>query len=85
MNGGVFQSWRSTNSSSKSALISWTLKMFHAAPYTSYTEEEFYRALAQFEKEGKPTIFVFFKHIDPGRIVVSPYARADVYMELIFA
>src|SRR5271156_693277 len=26
-----------------------------------------------------------FKHIVPGRIVVSPYARADVYMELIFA
>jgi putative acetyltransferase len=26
-----------------------------------------------------------FKHIDPSRIVPSPYARADVYMELILA
>ncbi len=36
--------------------------------FTSYTEEEFYRALARFEKSGAPTIFVFFKHIDPGQI-----------------
>src|SRR4051794_37541236 len=39
-----------------------------AAPYSSYTEEEFYRALARFEKDGNPTIFVFFKHIDPGQM-----------------
>jgi tetratricopeptide (TPR) repeat protein len=39
-----------------------------AAPLTSYTEEEFYRALARYEKDGKPTIFVFFKHIDPGQM-----------------
>jgi GNAT superfamily N-acetyltransferase len=26
-----------------------------------------------------------FKHIDPNRIIPSPYARADVYMELILA
>src|ERR1700722_8055959 len=39
-----------------------------AAPYSSYTEEEFYRALARFEKEGKPTLFVFFKHIEPGQM-----------------
>jgi putative acetyltransferase len=24
-----------------------------------------------------------FKHIDPSRIIPSPYTRADVYMELI--
>jgi hypothetical protein len=40
-----------------------------AQPYTSYTEEEFHRALARWQKKrrGKPQapeIFVFFKHID---------------------
>jgi tetratricopeptide (TPR) repeat protein len=39
-----------------------------AAPYSSYTEEEFYRALGRFEKEKRPTIFVLFKHIDPGQM-----------------
>lgn len=38
-----------------------------AAPYSSYTEEEFYRALARYERNGEPTIFVFFKLIDPGQ------------------
>jgi tetratricopeptide (TPR) repeat protein len=38
-----------------------------AAPYTSYTEEEFYRALSRIE-DGKPTIFVLFKYIDPGQM-----------------
>ena len=33
-----------------------------------FTEEEFYRALARFEKDGTPTIFVLFKHIDPGQM-----------------
>jgi tetratricopeptide (TPR) repeat protein len=46
----------------------WGQEAPDAAPYTSYTEEEFYRALARFEKDGKPTIFVFFKHIDPGQM-----------------
>ncbi|MFT5324255.1 MAG: hypothetical protein ACI8P0_002116, partial [Planctomycetaceae bacterium] len=41
-----------------------------AEPYSSYTEEEFHRALARWKKKrrGKyqaPEIFVFFKHIDP--------------------
>ncbi|MGH9237028.1 MAG: tetratricopeptide repeat protein [Vicinamibacterales bacterium] len=39
-----------------------------AAPYSSYTEEEFQRALARFELTGAPTIFVFFRHIDPGQM-----------------
>jgi len=40
-----------------------------AAPYSSYTEEEFYRALARFEKTNKtPCIWVFLKHIDPGQM-----------------
>ena len=39
-----------------------------AAPYTSYTEEEFYRALDRFEKSGEPTVFVFFKRIDPAQM-----------------
>lgn len=36
-----------------------------AGAYTSYTEEEFYRALSRLEKEDKPEIFVFFKRVDP--------------------
>ena len=46
----------------------WGQEAPDAAPYTSYTEEEFYRALARYEKDGKPRIFVFFKHIDPGQM-----------------
>ncbi|MFV1883932.1 MAG: DUF4062 domain-containing protein [Balneola sp.] len=34
--------------------------------YSSYTEEEFHRALARWEKEGAPEIFVFFKRVDPA-------------------
>src|SRR5438034_10138061 len=41
----------------------WGQEAPDAAPYTSYTEEEFYRALTRYEKDGKPIIFVFFKHI----------------------
>jgi hypothetical protein len=26
-----------------------------------------------------------FKHVTPGRIIPSPYARANVYMEMILA
>lgn len=36
----------------------------------------------------KPAIALYesmgFQHIEPSRVVPSPYARADVYMELIF-
>jgi hypothetical protein len=39
-----------------------------ADPFASYTEEEFYRALARFEKTNTPTIFVFFKHIEGGQM-----------------
>lgn len=35
-----------------------------AEPYSSYTEEEFHRALSKFNKAGSPEIFVFFKNID---------------------
>ena len=35
-----------------------------AKPYSSYTEEEFHRALERFKKEEKPEIFVFFKRVD---------------------
>ncbi len=45
-----------------------------AQPYSSYTEEEFHRALARWQKKrrGKPQapeIFVFFKHIDSASMV----------------
>ncbi|ACF43679.1 tetratricopeptide repeat protein [Pelodictyon phaeoclathratiforme] len=35
-----------------------------AAPYTSYTEEEYHRALSRWQTEGSPEIFVFFKRVD---------------------
>jgi tetratricopeptide (TPR) repeat protein len=46
----------------------WGQEAPDASPYTSYTEEEFYRALSRFEKAGCPTIVVLFKHIDPGQM-----------------
>jgi tetratricopeptide (TPR) repeat protein len=46
----------------------WGQEAPDAAPCSSYTEEEFYRALTRFENDGALTIFVFFKHIDPGQI-----------------
>jgi tetratricopeptide (TPR) repeat protein len=44
----------------------WGQQAKDAHPYTSYTEEEFYRALALLEKQQKPEIFVFFKRVDPA-------------------
>lgn len=38
-----------------------------AAPYASYTEEEFHRALERWRKEGAPEIFVFFKRVDAAQ------------------
>lgn len=35
-----------------------------AGVYTSYTEEEFYRALTRWQDSKKPEIFVFFKRVD---------------------
>jgi tetratricopeptide (TPR) repeat protein len=35
-----------------------------AKPYSSYTEEEFHRALDRFKKTNSPEIFVFFKNVD---------------------
>ncbi|AOS83976.1 hypothetical protein BIU88_07345 [Chlorobaculum limnaeum] len=35
-----------------------------AGIYTSYTEEEFHRALERWKKTGAPEIFVFFKRVD---------------------
>ena len=46
----------------------WGQEAPDAKPYSSYTEEEFYRALARNEKDRTPTLFVFFKHIDPGQM-----------------
>ena len=34
--------------------------------YSSYTEEEFYRALDRFNKTGAPRMFIFLKSIDPA-------------------
>ena len=35
-----------------------------AEPYSSYTEEEFHRALERWRTSGAPEIFVFFKRVD---------------------
>jgi len=35
-----------------------------ASPYSSYTEEEFYRALDRWARTSAPEIFVFFKRVD---------------------
>ncbi len=37
------------------------------SPYSSYTEEEFHRALERFNESGVPEIFVFFRSVDPGQ------------------
>ena len=42
----------------------WGQEAPDAKPYSSYTEEEFHRALARWQNEGKPEIFVFFKRVD---------------------
>ncbi|MDH3997309.1 MAG: tetratricopeptide repeat protein [Desulfuromonadales bacterium] len=44
----------------------WGQEAPDAQPYSSYTEEEFHRALERFKREGKPEIFVFFKRVDPA-------------------
>lgn len=49
----------------------WGQEAPDANPYSSYTEEEFYRALARREKKNadglvRPAVCVFFKHIDPS-------------------
>ncbi len=36
--------------------------------YSSYTEEEFQRAMQRFERTGHPEIFVFFKHVDEASL-----------------
>jgi tetratricopeptide (TPR) repeat protein len=36
--------------------------------FSSYTEEEFHRALERWKKDQAPVIFVFFKHIDSSRM-----------------
>jgi tetratricopeptide (TPR) repeat protein len=36
--------------------------------YSSYTEEEFQRALQRLEKTGRPEIFVFFKQVDEASV-----------------
>jgi tetratricopeptide (TPR) repeat protein len=36
-----------------------------AKPYSSYTEEEFHRAIERWKQTRSPEIFVFFKHVDP--------------------
>ena len=42
----------------------WGQEAPDAKPYSSYTEEEFHRALERWKKDGKPEIFVFFKRVD---------------------
>ncbi len=46
----------------------WGQEAPDAKPYSSYTEEEFHRAFDRWHRTGTPTIFVFFKDIDPGQM-----------------
>ena len=46
----------------------WGQEAPDAKPYTSYTEEEFHRAMDRWTKTRSPEIFVFFKDIDPGQM-----------------
>ena len=46
----------------------WGQEAPDANPYSSYTEEEFHRAMDRWKKTGSPEIFVFFKHVDPGQM-----------------
>ncbi len=45
----------------------WGQEAPDAKPYSSYTEEEFHRALERWRKEQHPEIFVFFKRIDAAQ------------------
>lgn len=38
-----------------------------AAPYSSYAEEEFHRALERWRRDKAPQIFVFFKRVDAAQ------------------
>jgi tetratricopeptide (TPR) repeat protein len=42
----------------------WGQEAPDAEPYSSYTEEEFHRALERWKKDETPEIFVFFKRVD---------------------
>ncbi|MBN1515212.1 tetratricopeptide repeat protein [Candidatus Sumerlaeota bacterium] len=42
----------------------WGQDASDAKPYSSYTEEEFHRALERWKSDGAPEIFVFFKRVD---------------------
>ena len=42
----------------------WGQQAPDAKPYSSYTEEEYHRALERWKREEKPEIFVFFKRVD---------------------
>ena len=46
----------------------WGQEAPDAKPYSSYTEEEFHRAMERWKKTGSPELFVFFKHVDPGQM-----------------
>ncbi|MBA2593112.1 MAG: DUF4062 domain-containing protein [Gammaproteobacteria bacterium] len=43
----------------------WGQEAPDAEGFSSYTEEEFHRALDRWKETGAPEIFVFFKHVDP--------------------
>jgi tetratricopeptide (TPR) repeat protein len=45
----------------------WGQEAPDAKPYSSYTEEEFHRALERWRKDGVPEIFVFFKRVDAAQ------------------
>jgi tetratricopeptide (TPR) repeat protein len=46
----------------------WGQKSSDAKDASSYTEEEFNRAVERFEQTGAPKIYVLFKHVDQGQM-----------------
>ena len=58
----------------------WGQTATDSAPYDSYTEEEFHRALTRFSETGSPTIFVFFKHLTP-----ADHAEPDEHIQKVLA
>ncbi len=47
----------------------WGQEAPDAKPYSSYTEEEFHRAVDRWQRTGSPTVLVFFKEIESGYMV----------------
>jgi hypothetical protein len=46
----------------------WGQEAQDAKPYSSYTEEEFHRAIDRWRRTLQPVVFVFFKQVEAGQM-----------------